>query len=249
MSIDIVSKHLSGYFSEPIVDAISPTDQMFSGDETSYMAIGKSAIEAILPALSIVQKKDFNKVLDFGCGYGRVGRHLRALFKDSNLDFTDIKQEAVDFCADAFSGRGFLSSTDFDQLKFPSHYDFIWVGSVFTHIDYNRQQKLFARLVDALVPGGVLVLTFHGRRCIEMKNSGKIAYIEEGRWNRIVSSYHSQGIGYERYGREDLGDWGISLNSLESMLSLKHPEKETRIISLAEAGWANHQDVIAVCAS
>ena len=60
-----------------------------------------------------------------------------------------------------------------------------------------------------------------------------------------MASYHSQGNGYERYGREDLGDWGISLNSIESMTGLAGLEKNSRVIALAEAGWANHQDVIA----
>lgn len=66
------------------------------------------------------------------------------------------------------------------------------------------------------------------------------------RWNRIVNSYLSVGHGYERYGREDLGDWGLSLNSIASIVNLGIHEKSARVIALSEAGWGNHQDVIAI---
>ncbi len=245
MKIEVLAEHLNHYLAAPVIETISTDDQMFSGDRTSYYAIGQSAINAIVPAVTIAQKRNFNRVLDFGCGYGRVGRHLKSFFKDSELHFTDIKPDAVDFCANTFSGKGFVSSTDFNELNFPAKYDLIWVGFVFTHIDFERQKLLFRKLFQALQPGGILVMTYHGRRCLEMKNAGQIAYIEEGRWKRIVSSYETQGCGYERYGREDLGDWGISLNSIESMTGLVEIEKESRVIALVEAGWANHQDVIA----
>lgn len=190
MKIGNLAEYTNRYLAVPVISTISPDDQMFSGDRASYLAIGESAINAILPAVILAQKKDFIKVLDFGCGCGRVGRHLRAFFKDSELHFTDIKAEAVDFCAKTFSGTGFTSATDFNALSFPAKYDLIWVGSVFTHIDFERQKLLFRKLFQALAHGGILVMTFHGRRCIEMKNAGQIAYIEEGRWNRIIASYH-----------------------------------------------------------
>ena len=234
------------YQQEELIKDISPEDQMFDGNRDAYFAIGKSAMVAILPGLITSQKKNFSRILDFGCGYGRVGRHLRAFFKNAEIEFTDIKRDAIDFCAKTFRGNGFVSSTDFNDLKFTSKYDLIWVGSVFTHIDHERQKILFDKLFSALQPGGILVFTFHGRRCIEMKDSGKIAYIEEGRWNRIVNSYLSMGHGYERYGREDLGDWGISMNTIESIIDLVTHRKNARVVALSEAGWANHQDVIAV---
>lgn len=245
MRLESCVSYATDYLKKPVIETIHPGDQMFIRDLTSYLAIGRSAVNAIMSIMPMAPGKTFARVLDFGCGWGRAGRHLRALFPDAKLYFTDTKPEAVDFCARTFSGIGFASNADFDLLELPATFDLIWVGSVFTHMDRKRQEILFRRLSDALAPGGILIATFHGRRCLELKNSGVLNYIENERWERIVSSYRKTGFGYESYGRADLGDWGISLNSIESMIQLGQGNDRLRLLGISEAGWANHHDVVA----
>jgi SAM-dependent methyltransferase len=245
MHLEDYANYATNYLKKPLIETIYPGDQMFSGDMISYLAIGRSTVNAIMSIMPVAPKKTFAKVLDFGCGCGRVGRHLRALFPDAQLYFTDTKPDAVHFCARTFSGTGFASNADFNLLELPTTFDLIWVGSVFTHMDRERQEILFRRLCGALAPGGVLIATFHGRRCLELRKSGVINYIDDERWERIVASYRQTGFGYESYGRADLGDWGVSLNSIGSMTQLAQFDDRLRLLGISEAGWANHQDVLA----
>ncbi len=245
MHLDDYTRLIKTYVDGAVDETIATNDPMFNGDLSGYLAIGKSAVNAIIPVMPLAPKKGFAKVLDFGCGYGRISRHLRQLFPQAEMFFSDVNADAVDFCSRTFSGTGFPSVPDFASLAFPARFDFIWVGSVFTHIDQRRQELLFGKLIDALSPGGVLVLTFHGRRCLEIRREKKLMYLPDETWNRMVKDLQNYGHGYESYGREELGDWGVSLNSIASMVALSDLAPGTRVMALCEAGWANHQDVIA----
>ena len=74
-----------------------------SGREEGYFINGRTAIEVILSAMLAAGRTEFATVLDLPCGGGRVTRHLRALFPESEVYVSDIVEEkqrwAVDFPA------------------------------------------------------------------------------------------------------------------------------------------------------
>ncbi len=60
-----------------------------------------------------------------------------------------------------------------------------------------------------------------------------------------MAGYNTTGAGYASYGREDLGDYGVSLTTAARIIELGMDRTELRLLSYQEAGWANHQDVVA----
>ncbi len=91
------------------------------------------------------------RILDFGGGYGRVGRFLSAAFPGAKRLVSDPKPSAVDFQIKHF---GALSD---DQQPV----DLIFAGSVFTHLPEAEFKGTLRSLLGRLTRTGTLVLTLH----------------------------------------------------------------------------------------
>lgn len=233
----VVGEIWNTYKKNGINQTVHPDDTMYLTGKDWYWSVGESAMLAVCAALIAAPIKKINKLLDFGCGYGRCARHLRALFPDAELFFCDLNKPAADFCAGTLNGK-VLSFSDI-----PLEIDLIWLGSVFTHLSLPNSKILFDSLTSKLTRGGVLICTSHGRRAIEIHKRNP--YISKDKWLNIYDEYQSVGYGYSSYGREDLGDYGVSLANAAKIIALGENRPDLRLITYQEGGWANHQDVAA----
>ena len=100
------------------------------------------------------------RILDFGCGYGRLMRML-AYYADTSLIYgCDPWQDALDLCiSDRVPGHLALSERVPQALPFAGRFDLICAYSVFTHLSERVTTRCFETLTDALAPGGLLVVT------------------------------------------------------------------------------------------
>jgi SAM-dependent methyltransferase len=148
-------------------------------------------------------------ILDYGCGYGRVTRWFRAAFPAARIDVTDLDQQAVDWCAAHLLCKPV-------GLALPlSAYDFIWVGSVFTHLSAHAAEVLLEQLLSALKPNGVLALTTHGRPAVMRmddfdwdndKRDWMHFRLGRERFEQAAAGYRASGYGYVDYpGHKDYG--------------------------------------------
>ncbi|WP_167858672.1 class I SAM-dependent methyltransferase [Methylobacterium nonmethylotrophicum] len=127
-----------------------------------YRGVGLSALRLITEAMLLSGRTDPTRILDLPCGGGRVTRHLVTFFPEAEIAVADLDARKVADVVAQFGVRAIESSPDF-SAPLPGSYDLIFVGSLVTHFD----AALFARatnvMIDALAPGGVLVLTSAGR--------------------------------------------------------------------------------------
>jgi SAM-dependent methyltransferase len=91
-------------------------------------------------------------MLDFGGGFGRVGRFLPLAFPDAVRWVVDPKPQAVAFQEKAFGARLPQAET---------RVDLVFAGSVFTHLQPEDARTALDRIYEALQPGGIAVLTAH----------------------------------------------------------------------------------------
>jgi SAM-dependent methyltransferase len=244
MTVDIAANVWAAYQRAEINRSTHPNDKMSVKGAAWYYPVGASAALSVFESLVASPTQEVRTVLDFGCGYGRVARHIRPMFPNATFYFSDNERDAIEFCAGQFDGTAVPSATDLADLSLPPDMDLIWVGSVFTHLDYGRMAILFAKLFDALGTNGTLIITTHGTRCLEM--AAAYPYIGQDRWERIVSSYTSTGVGFEPYAG-DPNEWGVSLMTPGKVWELASAHPKARMIHFKEAGWADHQDVAAFC--
>lgn len=107
---------------------------------------------------------EVSRVLDFGCGCGRVMQSFRAFPRHGEIWGCDIDADSLDWdrvhLADIahFVLHGFLPPTPMESGSF----DAIYAVSVFTHLPEELQYAWLTELRRLLRPGGVLVATVHG---------------------------------------------------------------------------------------
>ena len=113
--------------------------------------------------------KDFNSILDFGCGCGRLVRSLRPLCDPwASIHGTDIDPAAIAWCKENIGDASFSINGENPPLRFEDRsMDLIYACSVFTHLDAEDQFRWLAELQRIMKPDGYLLLTFRYRYNIE----------------------------------------------------------------------------------
>jgi len=124
---------------------------------------------------------DFEAILDFGCGCGRVIRHWKQL-QTGRLYGTDLNPKLVEWCRQnisfaEFAVNGASPPTNYDDWMF----DFVYVLSVFTHLPEALQSSWMEELARVLRPGGFLLITTRGRRYLSQLTLEEQQQFLEGR--------------------------------------------------------------------
>jgi SAM-dependent methyltransferase len=222
---------------------IAPGDTMYTSDD-HYFSVGASALRAMLLALETVGLKEPRRILDFGCGYGRVLRLLRAAFPHAELLACDVDVEAMTHCAQAFGARAVAGSTDFDRVERLHGIDLIWCGSVLTHLPAPQWQRLLAYFAEVLADGGVAVVTTAGRSTAGLLEQGPAFGVEAYERAAMVASYKSSGLGYSD--APGHVDYGLCVSRPDWVLAQVLPHSGLRIVGFVEAGWDHHLDVVSL---
>jgi len=108
------------------------------------------------------------ELLDFGCGCGRLLIALRGRWPGLRTTGCDVDERGILWCQQHLKDgtcvvNGALPPSPFQDEAF----DLIWCGSVFTHLDENRQDQWLAEMKRILKPGGFLLASVHGPHCWE----------------------------------------------------------------------------------
>ena len=100
------------------------------------------------------------RVLDFGCGWGRLTRLLARDVAPGLLYGCDPVEQILDVCREARVPATLVRS-DFlpDRLPFEEPFDLAFAFSVFTHLSEVAHERSLRALHGALRPGAILVVT------------------------------------------------------------------------------------------
>ena len=131
---------------------------------------GRQSVHDIERALASVDARLswFDRVLDFGCGCGRVLRWLDDLAAATELHGVDIDEEAIAWVRESLPFVQAHVGPHLPPLDFPDgHFDLIVNHSVFTHIDEAYQDAWLEELRRVAKPGGLVLLTVSGEHPFE----------------------------------------------------------------------------------
>lgn len=224
--------------------SVSPLDAMNRGDLAHYFSVGSSALTNIRHSLSVGNVNPPARILDFGCGAGRVTRWIVAAFPNAEIEGCDLRQADVDFVAKQFGIRTWVSGTNVASLTAPSTYDLIWVGSVFTHLPEEASIELFDKLLSWLNENSLLVLTSRGRLGAGRGNDYDKNYGIAAQWPGILQAFKASKFGYADY--SGVNGYGTSLVPLSWWADLITSRPNTRLVTISEHAWDNHHDVLAI---
>jgi SAM-dependent methyltransferase len=197
----------------------------------------KNCIDFLCYVKRHVQLGNITRVLDWGCGCGRLTPHLLACLPSVALYGTDIDREAVEWCASQFPQADFRVSQTRPPLPYADRFfDLILATSVFTHLTRDYQRIWLTELARILAPGGLLLATTHG------EFAGRFVFPDKARFEE---TFHAGicdkqldptlgGIAPDGYYRATfqskeytVNEWGHSL----------------KVVDYIEAGHLNYQDV------
>lgn len=153
--------------------AAPPVDLTFDAyntvDLVSYSSVGRRHAEGF--AALVKENLDTNsptpkRLLEWGCGPGRLIRHMPELFSEDGFEIhgTDYNSRTIDWCKKALPGIHFALNGLNPPLPFETEtFDATFNYSVFTHLSEDVQLNWASELHRVLKPGGIMVLTTHGR--------------------------------------------------------------------------------------
>src|SRR4051812_1306718 len=147
---------------------IPPGQLMFlvQGTENvrEFLTDGRGTAQGILDVLrgSGIEIDRSMNILDFGCGCGRVIRHLHAM-TGARLQGSDYNPQAVEWCQrnlrfGQFAVNGVAPPLPYEKEQF----DLVYALSVFTHFPEDLQAAWMSELSRVLKPGGHLLMTTQG---------------------------------------------------------------------------------------
>lgn len=230
-----------------LVTEIHPNDLMYDDDVDAYLRVGRTAINSIT---AVCAHRQFARILDFGCGYGRVARHFRAVFPASKLTVADRIPEAVDFCASRFNAAPIYCDDDPTQLSIRDSFDLIWVGSVFTHIDHPRWYAFLSLFDRLLRQGGLLVFSVAGPFGYRLMMGGDARGLSTAQIARVSQAYELSGFAHVEYLESirkpsDPEGWGRAFVIPERIVALLDSFKYLHKVAYIERGYGGRQDVVA----
>jgi len=123
---------------------------------------------------------DVSRLLDFGCGCGRVLRHWSA-YPGLELWGSDLSIAATSWIESNLPfaharANGLAPPLDYDDETF----DLIYAVSVFTHLPEDLGRAWMGELRRILRPGGLLMFTVHGRTYLPHLTRRERAAFERG---------------------------------------------------------------------
>lgn len=125
-----------------------------------YWRSGQDHAQSLTERIETVLGKGEHAVAEWGCGMGRILRHLPPEWDVTGFDYN---RAAVAWCAGNLPGR-FSLNGDMPPLDAEDGaFDALYTVSVFTHLSAAQHEAWAKELARVIRPGGVLLATVHGR--------------------------------------------------------------------------------------
>jgi ubiquinone/menaquinone biosynthesis C-methylase UbiE len=149
-------------------NVILPPDYlMYESFQMNYKKYYIDSVETANSLVSYFKKHTelkHKKILDWGCGPGRVIRHLpKIIGNDCEYYGTDYNKKTIDWCQRHLKEVIFNLNTLDAKLPYSDNYfDVIYGISIFTHLSEQLHYDWFNELIRILKPNGILYLTMQG---------------------------------------------------------------------------------------
>lgn len=128
-----------------------------------YYYGGKETAQEFAEIFAKYVDTTYCRILDWGCGPGRIVRHLPEILSTSEVYGSDYKKEYIDWCSSNLKNITFITNELAPPINFQDYFfDVIYGISIFTHLSEEMHFAWAKELIRILKPGGILYLTMQG---------------------------------------------------------------------------------------
>lgn len=201
MASDEVQRNWTGTCGLPLLN--QSVDFLLSIDRASHQYLGHD-----------IQ----GRVLDYGCGWGRLMRLLPWYMDPDQLHGTDPWDVSIDLCRQhRCFGQFALCDYVPRNLPFAEKFDLIYAFSVFTHLSERTAGAVMQVLHQYLAPNGMLVITIRPPGYWDVHQDWRDGYTRE----LLLERHHKLGYAFMPHHREPIdgdityGDTSMTLEYIE----------------------------------
>jgi len=173
-----------------------------------FLRSGKMTVTNIenLLVQNSLKLSDFNTILDFGCGCGRVIRHLNIV---KRLCGCDSNPEAIEWAKDNLNFAEFsVNRQEPPNIYGDSEFDLVLALSVLTHMTEELGHRWMAEFHRLVRPDGFLILSLHGEATLQPLTPKERRRFLDGqvvvRGERYIGSNRCAAFHPSTYVREEL---------------------------------------------
>lgn len=134
-------------------------------EASSYVVQGASAAWKIRHVLDSHFGRaigDFEAILDWGCGCGRVLQYLAGDGRPGRFHGCDVDPDNLDWCRRNIPGVAFADSAQHPPLPYAADsFDLVYGISVFSHLGPAMEEAWVAELHRVLRPGGIALMSLN----------------------------------------------------------------------------------------
>jgi trans-aconitate methyltransferase len=167
----------------------------------SYQNSGQEAALEIKSLCKIFRNSPTLAILDWGCGTGRVTRHLPDYFPEAKITGADVNPSCIQWLQNNMQGIDWIqSSTNLSDETISAQYDLIIALSVLTHLPANEQANWLNQLHGLLQPQGLVWLSTHGKTYLhqlthhqkkQLSEQGILTLGADKKGSRQMRTYHT----------------------------------------------------------
>ncbi|TVR78876.1 MAG: class I SAM-dependent methyltransferase [Chitinophagaceae bacterium] len=200
----VKNKKINNQFKEEHPHIKLPPDYLiyesFQMNYRKYYTGGKATANWLTEIIRKHTDLEEKTILDWGCGPGRIIRHLPQLTKNCKLYGTDYNQKTIDWCKRNLGGIHFnLNSLEAKLPYSDEQFDIVYGISIFTHLSEKMHNEWFDELYRTTKKGGIMLFTLQGDNFkgklsgaeLEQYENNKLVIrggVKEG--HRIFSAFH-----------------------------------------------------------
>jgi SAM-dependent methyltransferase len=133
-----------------------------TSSRAEFLSVGSAVAACLLEAArSDGCLLDEARILDFGCGCGRVARHIIARQPGATVFGIDVDREAVAWCSRHLRGQFMAVPAVPPTSLAAGAFGLIYAVSIFTHLDEKLQDRWLGEIERLLEPGGLFMASTH----------------------------------------------------------------------------------------
>lgn len=166
------------------------------------------------------------RALDWGCGWGRLTRTFVASRTFGDIWGIDIDHENLAWARRNIPSGSFVHVPLQPPTELPAnHFDLVYAVSVMTHLTRDSQTRWLKEIRRVLRPGGLAILTFHGRTALAFAS----AYLTE----RTVANFKNHGF-----------DDRMECDHLDTVIGAGYYKNTFQTQDDVRANWGQHLKVV-----
>ncbi|MDG2189580.1 MAG: class I SAM-dependent methyltransferase [Paracoccaceae bacterium] len=147
----------SNVFEFPSEDIQVVTNNL-KGESTAFS--GLAIFKTLQDTLDKYELKHRPKILDYGCGWGRITRLMATLSDDENIHGVDVDGRLISSANECASTIQFSEIESMGTLPFDNDsLDLLFANSVFSHLSEVSAIATLGELTRILAPDGLLIIS------------------------------------------------------------------------------------------